>query len=246
MANGSARHLGEVRRSNPVLIAGVLAGPLFIVGWTLQDLTRHGFDPMREQVSQLALGDNGWQQAVNFILSGALLVTFGIGLRRASRWGRLIPALMIAAGLAFVVAALFPTNPTNSSSSSTSGIHDLAATVWFLSMLTAGIATGLRFHRQQQDLLGIYSVASVVAMIVFLTISSIGMARFPGFVEVGGLFERLSIGSALVWVAVLAIESVRGPSVIEDTPEMIAKSGAGKILKREVPSGLLADQERDV
>ncbi len=213
MANDSARPVGAVTRWNPFLIAGVMAGPVFIIGWTLQDLTRHGFDPMRYQVSQLALGDNGWQQVVNFILSGALLVAFGTGLRRTFGLGRLVPALMIAAGLAFAVAAFFPTAANGyppgaqSSPNAINGIHDLAAAVWFLSMLGAGIATGLRFLREGMNSLGIYSIASVVAMIVFLSISSVGMARVAGFVDVGGLFERLSIGSALIWVSMLAIDS---------------------------------------
>ena len=45
-------------RTKPLLGIGGLAGPLFIAVFTIQDLTRPGFSPLRDQWSQLALG--GW------------------------------------------------------------------------------------------------------------------------------------------------------------------------------------------
>jgi hypothetical protein len=64
----------------------------------LQAFTRDGFDPSRHPLSLLSLGDLGWIQIANFIVTGALFMACAAGLRHAmspgmgSRWGpRLSP-----------------------------------------------------------------------------------------------------------------------------------------------------------
>ncbi|MFJ4007863.1 DUF998 domain-containing protein [Streptomyces sp. NPDC090023] len=60
---------------------GVVAGPLFLTAGLVQGSTRDGFDHTRNAISQLALGDAGWIQTANFVLTGALLLVGAIGLR---------------------------------------------------------------------------------------------------------------------------------------------------------------------
>ncbi|MEK8107959.1 DUF998 domain-containing protein [Micromonospora sp. M12] len=76
-----------------LLAGGVLAGPLF-GWWRRQVLTRDGFDLSRQPLSLLALGDLGWIQTANFVLTGLLGLAGAVGLRRVLRgepggtWGR--------------------------------------------------------------------------------------------------------------------------------------------------------------
>ncbi|MFJ2822953.1 DUF998 domain-containing protein [Streptomyces toxytricini] len=89
----------------------VVAGPLFLVAGVAQGLARDGFDFTRNAISQLALGEAGWIQTVNFLLTGALLIAGAAGLRRVLRggaggvWG---PVLVGVFGASFWAAALFP------------------------------------------------------------------------------------------------------------------------------------------
>jgi hypothetical protein len=71
-----------------LLTAGIVAGPLFLVLWALQAFTRDGFDPGRHPISLLSLGDLGWIQIANFVVTGALFVACAVGLRRVLRRGR--------------------------------------------------------------------------------------------------------------------------------------------------------------
>ena len=75
--------------SRPLLLCGVVAGPLFATVAGMQILTRDGFS-LRHQ--PLSLGDLGWVQISNFILTGLLTVAFAIGVRRrlgeTACWGR--------------------------------------------------------------------------------------------------------------------------------------------------------------
>ncbi|NED14604.1 DUF998 domain-containing protein [Streptomyces sp. SID9124] len=90
---------------------GMTAGPLFLASGLAQGFTRDGFDFTRNAISQLALGEAGWIQTATFLLTGALLLTGAVGLRRTLRgapggtWG---PALTAVFALSFWAAAAFP------------------------------------------------------------------------------------------------------------------------------------------
>src|SRR4030095_3282933 len=81
--------------------------PLFLALWALQAFTRDGFDPGRHPISLLSLGDLGWIQIANFVVTGALFVACAVGLRRvlhhgrAGTWG---PRLVGALGAGLIVA----------------------------------------------------------------------------------------------------------------------------------------------
>ncbi|MDX2292995.1 MULTISPECIES: DUF998 domain-containing protein [Streptomyces] len=96
------------------LAGGVAAGPLFLAAGLAQGFARDGFGFTRNAISQLALGEAGWIQTANFVLTGALLVAGAAGLRTALRggpggtWG---PALVGVFGVSFWVAGAFPADP---------------------------------------------------------------------------------------------------------------------------------------
>ena len=91
LAIGSFTADRHARVSHPtvrLLTAGIVAGPLFLVLWALQAFTRDGFDPGRHPISLLSLGDLGWIQIANFVVTGALFVACAVGLRRVLHPGR--------------------------------------------------------------------------------------------------------------------------------------------------------------
>ena len=63
---------------------GVVAGPFYVAVSLAQALTRDGFDLTRHAWSLLENGDLGWIQSANFVLTGAMVVAFAVGLRRAT------------------------------------------------------------------------------------------------------------------------------------------------------------------
>lgn len=97
-----------------MLICGFLAGPLFVTVLILQLVNRAGFDPGRHPISVLSLGEHGWIQIGNFVLTGALSIAFAIGVRRllrhrpAGRWG---PVLIGTYGLGLIIAGIFLGDP---------------------------------------------------------------------------------------------------------------------------------------
>jgi hypothetical protein len=99
--------------SRRLLAGGVVAGPLFLAVWLVQALTRTGFDPTYHPLSLLSLGDLGWIQIANFVVTGILYVGCAIGLRRvlptgrARTWG---PRLVGAIGVGLILSGVFVTD----------------------------------------------------------------------------------------------------------------------------------------
>ncbi|HEX9036698.1 MAG TPA: DUF998 domain-containing protein [Ktedonobacterales bacterium] len=208
------------RPASPLIAAGGLAGPFFMLLATIQVLTRPGFQPLRCQVSQLAIGDAGWVQALNFLVTGALVLAFGLGLRQALRPQRLLPALVGCMGLGFLAATCFATVPGYGCPSGPVSVppgvtingpaHDLAAGAVFISFLVAGLFCARRAWRQRQYGFARYSLGSVVAMLAFLTLSSLGYAQTHGLTAVSGLFEWLALLSVFAWITTVAVALVSG------------------------------------
>lgn len=93
---------------------GIIAGPFYTAVSLGQALTRDGFDLTRHQWSLLSNGDLGWIQVTNFLLTGLMLVAFGVGLRRALAPGRAAtwaPWLVAAYGASLAAAGVFRADP---------------------------------------------------------------------------------------------------------------------------------------
>src|ERR1700754_1044163 len=105
----------SARITRALLACGVAAGPLFVLLILGQAMTRDGFDPRRHPLSMLSLGEQGWIQITNFLISGLLVVASAAGLRRVLRpgsagrtWG---PLLIGVYGAALIWAGVFTTDP---------------------------------------------------------------------------------------------------------------------------------------
>ncbi|WP_203590100.1 DUF998 domain-containing protein [Streptomyces sp. SID13031] len=112
-STSSTRITSSTRR---LLTAGIIAGPFFSVLVAAQALTRDGFDVRKHAASLLAIGDLGWIQSANFVITGVLLIAGAVGLRRAVgiRWA---PRLLGLYGVSMVAAGLFVPDPALGSQS---------------------------------------------------------------------------------------------------------------------------------
>jgi hypothetical membrane protein len=103
--------LGASIPTGHLLACGIAAAPLFLAVVLVQAATREGFDLTRHPISLLSLGDLGWIQIANFVVTGGLYLACAIGMRRVlhpgpgARWG---PWLVGVHGLGMVVAGVFP------------------------------------------------------------------------------------------------------------------------------------------
>ncbi|MGC4867471.1 DUF998 domain-containing protein [Micromonospora sp. DT53] len=166
-----------------LLAGGVVAGPLFIVVAAAQVLTRDGFDLSRQPLSLLALGDLGWIQITNFVLTGLLALAGAVGLRRALRgelggtWG---PALIAVHGVGLIIGGVLVSDP---SMGWPAGAPEGAPATLSWHAVGHGVGAGLAF--------GSLPIACLVFARAWWRAGQRGWAAF-------------SVGSALAVVAILA------------------------------------------
>lgn len=95
-----------------LLACGVVAGPFFLVVALAQAFTRAGFDPLRHPISLLSLGELGWIQITDFIVTGLLVLGFAAALRRVLRPGGAPAALIAGYGAGTILAGLCTPDPS--------------------------------------------------------------------------------------------------------------------------------------
>ena len=163
-----------------LLLAGLIAGPLFVATAALQAALRDGFDLGRHPISMLSLGDGGWIQIANFIVAGLLLMAFAVGLRRrlrpgvASRWA---PILFALCGIGLIIGGAFPPDPALGfpvgapegileTLSFAGTVHAVAPPLAFTSLVVGIVVAGRRIAKDGH---GALAVASwVIAPLCFL------------------------------------------------------------------------------
>jgi uncharacterized membrane protein YhaH (DUF805 family) len=101
-------------RQKVQLVAGAVAGPLFVAVSLAQIPFRDGFDMTRHAFSFLLNGPGGWLQTINFVVTGALFLLTSPGLRAGlgGRAGVVAGVLLGIVGCGLVVAGLFAPQPS--------------------------------------------------------------------------------------------------------------------------------------
>jgi len=197
-----------------LLAGGVLAAPLFLALWALQAFSREGFRPTFHPLSLLALGDGGWVQIANFVLTGLLLVGGGVGMRRSlprsasSRW---VAALVGLMGAGLVISGVFVTDagagfptgaPEGAPEMSWHGaVHEVGFVLTQLTFLALGVVFAVRSGRARR---WGWMSASIVAVLAAPAVAALGSPET--------LAIRLVLSSTieLAFVGALAVFSLRG------------------------------------
>jgi len=178
---------------------GVVAGPFYVVVGLVLALTRPGFDLTRHALSLLTLGDHGWLQRTNLVLSGLMVAAAAAGVLRAVRNGRgLAMGVLVAVdGAALVLAAVFLPDPADGFPPGSHGgtfglsgiLHLLAGAIGFVCIAAAGVA-----HPPWSRDVGLDRPAVPQTQ---------GSVVIVGFVA-GAALSASATGVALLWLAVLA------------------------------------------
>lgn len=205
-----------------LIICGLIAGPIFTLSWLIAGATRKGYNPLRHPVSSLSIGSYGWTQITTFLLTGILLLGFSVALIHISRFKRVSTsgAILIAlCAIGLIGAAFFVSDPlsgypmgqhTFPANRSVSGkLHDLFSSFFFLGFPFAAYKYCRYFLKFKNVSWAIYSFISIILFVCFFVFSSLGFGQIHGFVNFGGLFQRISISVVWCWMTILAIQMLK-------------------------------------
>lgn len=205
------------RLTRVLLMCGLIAGPFYLIVGLIQALTRPGFDLLHDDLSLLAIGDLGWIQIANLVLTGLLMLAFAVGLRRAlsagrgRTWG---PILLGVYGLGLIGAGFFtadpafgfpPGTPANAHTISWHGLlHIITAGIGFLALIAACFVLARRFASYGQRRWAVSSLATGV--IFFAAFAGVATGSGQSWSVIG---FWIGVLVAWVWVWALAIKLLR-------------------------------------
>lgn len=170
----------STRVTRSLLGYGVMAGPVYVLVALAQALIRPGFDLTRDDVSLLANGSLGWIQVGDFLVTGAMVIAFAVGLDRAfggRRTGQRAARLLLGYGVGLIGAGIFVADPMHGfppgapagmpAALSLHGLLHIAfAGVGFLCFVGACLLLARDFARTRRSR---WAIASAVTGLVFLT-----------------------------------------------------------------------------
>lgn len=178
-----------------------------IITAVAQTLPPH-YSPITQAESDLAVGPYGWLMTIAFVLRGLIAVALIVGLRRElapqarSTFGLALIALWAAGD---ILLAIFRTDVAPAHATLHGLIHLIVAFAVFIAVALGELRSAQvlgadpRWALLRPWLLAIASAALLALLIFFL----VGTAS--GFF---GLFERLFLGLALLWMFVAGIQLI--------------------------------------
>jgi hypothetical protein len=182
---------------------------------------------MKHPVSALALGEYGWIQTLNFILSGVLLLAFDIGMYRILK--RVKEAhrgmfLLACVGIGIIGSGIFTTDPVygyptelplrTEQFTLTGILHHYLTLMLFVCQPLTCFTFGRMFLVKKKLLWGMYSSATGFMMLLTFVMAGMGFIQHSGLVEIAGLCQRLSILSGGLWITLLAIQLYIDPAFL--------------------------------
>lgn len=183
-----------------LLLAGAIAGPLYVGIGTIEAIVRDGFDIRVQPLSVLANGPGGWVHSAMMITTGLLTVVGVVGglrgaVPRATTIGLAIYGLGVtAAGMlrADPVAGFPPGTPTTPPESiSWHGLgHFLAGGIGFLGLIVAALVLAWRFRRDGEPGWSLFSLIT-------------GVLYFASFIGIGASGGHMALNLAFTAAVIL-------------------------------------------
>jgi hypothetical protein len=188
----------------PALV-GIVGPIVVVVGDIAASLSTPGYSPIRDSISSLALTPVGWLQSIGFLAMGLLLEIFVAGLffniRRARGFYAGI-GLLAFCGFVLMLIATFHMDAPETELPTTAGmIHTIAS--YGLGLLfpiaILSLAPSLKSTPNWKNIF-VYTLAAGILAFVLI----IG-AFFTEQTDWFGLYERIVVANAIIWVEVVAI-----------------------------------------
>lgn len=189
-------------------ICGILSPIVYIIAVTLGGILDPTYSHIQKTVSELVQQGAPNRDLLNgvLIIYNLLLIPFAFGLYMSLKKGWaskiVLVALIITAVLGTAVTAFFPLDEGGQSVTFTGMMH--LAVVGLVVPCTFAFELGFWKSTRKDERWKKYGVFSLAIFIITL-LSGIATAAFVAS-DYRGILERITIGSTLLWVEVLAIK----------------------------------------
>ncbi|MFC2047897.1 DUF998 domain-containing protein [Chloroflexota bacterium] len=197
--------LGALNVHGILALAGVVGPVVLIVADLVAAFSGTTYDFIRDSISSLALTPMGWVQTIGFLSIGLLVEIFTAGLllniRRRFGFG-LGVGLLACFGFGLLLIGAFQTDPVGGLRTIEGTIHEVtaAAILWLFPIAILLLLPSLRNDPYWQGMFPYTIVTSMFALTL-----AMGQLFLPAQFSCFGLYERVLVANAVIWVEVAAI-----------------------------------------
>lgn len=207
-------HLTPVPRALRVwLTLGVAGTVLFAVIYSIEGVTRPGYNAWQQTISSLSFGPDGWMQRANFILCGVSVIGLAFVWRRILKSGvcaTWYPVIHGIEGVGLIGLGIFTEDPVHTAS--------LVVTVGAMSLGFFVIAR--RFWRNPEWRgWTAFSVACGLWPNLVMPLFGVALAPHSPLVGYTGLIERVATSADIVWGVVLLVPMWAGWRLMQPRPQ---------------------------
>lgn len=185
--------------------AAMTAVVQFVIAWAVLGANRDDYEPASRAISELAAIGSPTRGAMSasLILFGLLVATFAPTLFRALPGGFVAPAAVLLNAVGSIGAGAFPCTSgcPGPAASMTDLAHVVAASVSYLGLILAPLATAWRLHR-----VGVRPALRLICLVLgLLTLAGV-MAWIGGVAgDAGGALQRVATTTGDAWYIITAI-----------------------------------------
>ncbi len=209
-------------KTKALLICSAITCPLFMIAVFIEGATRVGYNSFLYPLSSLSIGDIGWTQISNFIITGILLIIFSVGIKRVFNSNQEKfrgPLLIKLVGIGLVGAGIFITDPIFGYPTDMplvlrqftlhGHLHDAFSMLVFVCLPWTCFVFRKPFLAKGENGWAMYSSITGFSMIATFILASMGFKQLPGLVDYAGIFQRLCITIGLTWVSLLSLHLLK-------------------------------------
>ena len=201
-----SRHaLGALDVHGILALAGIVGPFVLILADLVAAVSSPKYSFIRDSISSLALTSLGWIQTIGFLVIGLLVEIFTAGLFlniHGKRGFGLSIGLLVCFGFGLLLIGAFRTDPVE-------GLHTVAGTIhvaasitvfWLFPVAISLLLPSLKNDPHWQGMFPYTIVTSLFALVL-----AIGRLFLPAQLSWFGLYERILVANAVVWIEVAAI-----------------------------------------
>ena len=201
--------VGRLNLFGIVALAGISIPLLMLLAEFVLIYFNPEYNPIIESISALGLKPLGWVQSISFLIIGLLIEVFTFGLyfsvRRGRGFGTSI-AILALFGFGLLLIGAFRMQPTGSPPTTEGVIHSITARVIFTLFPIACFLIALSFRVDPHwKALFIYTVVVGAVGSIFI----VCWIHFPSQINWFGLYERLLVANAVIWLEVMSANLLR-------------------------------------
>jgi len=208
---------GTTSSPAPLLIAGIIGPIWFTTLVIVQGLLQPDYSHVAMPISALAAWPYGWIQILNFLVMGALMAAYTIGVNHAIRptpFGLVGIVLLLANCLGLVLAGVFPWINVNGVPTETPQ-HVVGAVLSF-----SGASLGLIFLSRRmtadpewQRLSSYVLATGIVMLVLFFALGGLAVDEGTPLHPWAGLLQRVLLA---VWFPCIIVIAIKGLRIVRE------------------------------